>query len=219
MLSKSSKWELGFVHSIEKFTISRFLYIEVWVYLPRNGIQIIRMWRVWTFQTLFTSLPLYRHDSNVTNYYLLIWIVIIYRNDFVVKVMFCNTKVDKNFQNKMYTCKVIIRWRLIFCLLFVISAHWHNAYFINVFTQRGKKMEKFVQIYQKKNLLQGLKNFLKRKTMVILLLIPEFALISPIIWPTMKLSHYYSVLQKMCLTIHTLSTYTICELNFIIVTF
>ena len=33
----------------------------------------------------------------------------------------------------------------------------------------------------KKNLLQGLKNFLKRKTMVILLLIPEFALISPII--------------------------------------
>ena len=42
-------------------------------------------------------------------------------------------------------------------------------------------MEKFVQIYQKKNLLQGLKNFLKRKTMVILLLIPEFALISSII--------------------------------------
>ena len=33
----------------------------------------------------------------------------------------------------------------------------------------------------KKNLLQGLKNFLKRKTMVILLLIPEFALISSII--------------------------------------
>ena len=56
-------------------------------------------------------------------------------------------------------------------------------------------MEKFVQIYQ---------IFLrKRKTVVlILLLIPEFALISPIILPTMKLSHYYSVLQKMCLTVH-----------------
>ena len=159
------------------------------------------MWRVWTFQTLFTSLPLYRHDSNVTNYYLLIWIVIIYRNDFVVKVMFCNTKVDKNFQNKMYTCKVIIRWRLIFCLLFVISAHWHNTYFINAFTQWGKKWKNSCK-FTKKNLLQGLKNFLKRKTMVILLLIPEFALISPIIWPTMKLSHYYSVLQKMCLTVH-----------------
>ena len=110
--------------------------------------------------------------------------------------MFCNTKVDKNFQNKMYTCKSNNSMTTyFFCLLFVISAHWHNAYFINVFTQWGKKMEKFVQIYQ---------IFLrKRKTVVlILLLIPEFALISPIIWPTMKLSHYYSVLQKMCLTVH-----------------
>ena len=132
------------------------------MYLPRNGIQIIRMWRVWTFQTLFTSLPLYRHDSNVTNYYLLIWIVIIYRNDFVVKVMFCNTKVDKNFQNKMYTCKVIIRWRLIFCLLFVISAHWHNTYFINAFTQWGKKWKNSCK-FTKKKFTSRSKKFFKKK--------------------------------------------------------